>query len=67
MKTVMFTLLTLAGLATGLVVGLATMPESFYRSQRHWHLIANTVGGAAAGIGCAAIVARLTGDKGGKG
>jgi|688.fasta_scaffold52734_5 hypothetical protein len=70
MKLIAFMLFTVVGLAAGLVIGLSTMPGTpteFYRPDRYWHLIVNTFGGAAAGMGIAAIGVRMTDDKPKKG
>jgi ABC-type Fe3+ transport system permease subunit len=70
MKLIAFTVFTVVGLAAGMVIGLSTMPglpTDAYRSDRYWHLIVNTLGGAAAGMGIAAACVHLTDDKSKKG
>ena len=70
MKLIAFTVFTVVGLAAGMVIGLSTMPglpTDAYRSDRYWHLIVNTFGGSAAGMGIAAIGVRMTDDKSKKG
>ena len=61
MKLVAFTLLTLAGLAAGLVIGLSSMPA--YQVDRQKHLMDNALGGAIAGIVAGVIAAKVAGGS----
>ncbi len=59
MKLIAFTLLTLSGLAAGLVIGLASMPK--FQEFRQNHLVSNAIGGAVAGMAMGGIAAWVIG------